>query len=103
LLQSLGLEIPIDPRTGIVLDMLNLATRNRSITACRMVSNDSKPLGCVMPDARKRDFPRLTAARGVAGIEDHIYSDLHRQSDLCAGRTVIGERHVPELPAPQLR
>lgn len=80
LLETLGLkalEIPTDPRTGMSLDALELATRQGRIAACLLVSNGSNPLGCVMPDEKKRLFATLTAARGVAVIEDDIYGDLH--------------------------
>lgn len=80
LLETLGLkalEIPTDPRTGMSLDALELATRQGGIAACLLVSNGSNPLGCVMPDEKKRLFATLTAARGVAVIEDDIYGDLH--------------------------
>ncbi|MBS1141489.1 MAG: transcriptional regulator, GntR family [Proteobacteria bacterium] len=84
LLESLGLkalEIPTDPRTGMSLEALDLATRNGGVAACLIVSNGSNPLGCVMPDERKRAFAALTAARGVAVIEDDIYGDLYMGSE----------------------
>jgi DNA-binding transcriptional MocR family regulator len=84
LLETLGLkalEIPTDPRTGMSVEALDLATRNGGIAACLIVSNGSNPLGCVMPDSKKRQFSELTAARGVAVIEDDIYGDLHLGSE----------------------
>lgn len=84
LLETLGLkalEIPTDPRTGMSVEALDLATRNGSIAACLIVANGSNPLGCVMPDDKKRQFSALTAARGVAVIEDDIYGDLHLGSE----------------------
>ncbi|NTV71771.1 MAG: PLP-dependent aminotransferase family protein [Azonexaceae bacterium] len=84
LLETLGLkalEIPTDPRTGMSVEALDMATRNGGIAACLIVSNGSNPLGCVMPDDRKRRFSALTAARGVAVIEDDIYGDLHLGSE----------------------
>lgn len=80
LLETLGLkalEIPTDPRTGISIEALDLATRDGSVAACLLVSNASNPLGCVMPDDKKRLFAALTATRGVPVIEDDIYGDLH--------------------------
>jgi DNA-binding transcriptional MocR family regulator len=84
LLETLGLkalEIPTDPRTGMSVEALDLATRHGGIAACLIVSNGSNPLGCVMPDDKKRLFSALTAARGVAVIEDDIYGDLHLGSE----------------------
>ena len=80
LLETLGLkalEIPTDPRTGLSVEALELASRQGGIAACLLVSNGSNPLGCVMPDEKKRQLAALTAARGVAVIEDDIYGDLH--------------------------
>lgn len=84
LLETLGLkalEIPTDPRTGLSVEALDLATRKGEVAACLVVSNGSNPLGCVMPDDKKRAFAALTAARGVAVIEDDIYGDLHLGPD----------------------
>jgi DNA-binding transcriptional MocR family regulator len=80
LLETLGLralEIPTDPRLGLSVEALDLASRNGGIAACLLVPNASNPLGSVMPDARKRQLAALTAARGIALIEDDIYGDLH--------------------------
>ena len=80
LLETLGLkalEIPTDPRTGISVEALDLATRHGGIAACLLVPNASNPLGSVMPDDRKRRLANLLASRNVAIIEDDIYGDLH--------------------------
>lgn len=80
LLETMGLqalEIPTDPRHGLSIEALDLATRQGKIAACLLVSNGSNPLGCVMPDERKRQLAKLAAARNVAIIEDDIYGDLH--------------------------
>ena len=80
LLETLGLkalEIPTDPRTGISVDALELASRDGRIAACLLVANGSNPLGCVMPDENKRRLAELTASRGIPLIEDDIYGDLH--------------------------
>ncbi len=80
LLETLGLkalEIPTDPRQGMSVEALELATRHGGVSACLIVPNASNPLGSVMPDERKRQLANLTAARGVAVIEDDIYGDLH--------------------------
>jgi len=80
LLETLGLkalEIPCDPRTGMSVEALELATRNGGVAACLLVANGSNPLGSVMPDERKRRLAALMAARGIPVIEDDIYGDLH--------------------------
>nr|MBL8410169.1 PLP-dependent aminotransferase family protein [Dechloromonas sp.] len=80
LLETLGLkalEIPTDPRHGMSVEALDLATRNGKVAACMLVPNASNPLGSMMPDENKRRLAALTAARGVPVIEDDIYGDLH--------------------------
>lgn len=80
LLETLGLralEIPTDPRHGVSVEALELASRQGGIAACLLVPNASNPLGSVMPDDKKRQLAALTAARGIALIEDDIYGDLH--------------------------
>jgi DNA-binding transcriptional MocR family regulator len=80
LLETLGLkalEIPTDPRTGLSIEALDLATRESQVTACLLVPNASNPLGSIMPDEHKRRLAKLTAERGVAVIEDDIYGDLY--------------------------
>ncbi len=80
LIETLGLkalEIPTDPRDGMSVEALELATRNGQVAACLLVPNASNPLGSLMPDEKKRQLANLTAARGVAVIEDDIYGDLH--------------------------
>ncbi len=80
LLETLGLkalEIPCDPRTGMSVEALELASRNGAIAACLLVSNGSNPLGSSMPDEKKRRLAALTAARDIPVIEDDIYGDLH--------------------------
>ena len=80
LLESLGLqalEIPTDPRSGISVEALDLASRQGKVAACLLVANASNPLGSVMPDDNKRRLARLAAERGFAVIEDDLYGDLH--------------------------
>lgn len=84
LLETLGLkalEIPTDPRTGMSVEALELASRNGGIAACLIVANGSNPLGCVMPDEHKRRLAALTASRNIPLIEDDIYGDLHFADD----------------------
>ncbi|MEF8716915.1 MAG: PLP-dependent aminotransferase family protein [Candidatus Accumulibacter necessarius] len=84
LLETLGLkalEIPTDPRTGLSIEALDLATRESRVAACLLVANASNPLGSIMPDENKRRLAKLTAERGVAVIEDDIYGDLHFGSE----------------------
>ena len=79
IIESLGmkaLEIPTDPRDGIVLDALASAMRRQKIKACLFVTNFSNPLGSCMPDANKKALVELLARREIPLIEDDIYGDL---------------------------
>jgi DNA-binding transcriptional MocR family regulator len=79
-IESLGmraLEIPTDPRNGIVLDALASALRRQKIKACLFVLNFSNPLGSCMPDTEKKALVELLARREIPLIEDDIYGDLY--------------------------
>lgn len=79
IIESLGmkaLEIPTDPRDGIVLDALASAVRRQKVKACLFVTNFSNPLGSCMPDANKKSLVELLARREIPLIEDDIYGDL---------------------------
>ncbi len=79
LIESLGmkaLEIPTDPRDGIVIDELASAIRRQEVRACLFVTNFSNPLGSCMPDANKKALVELLARREIPLIEDDIYGDL---------------------------
>lgn len=79
LLESLGLralEVPTHPRTGISVEALELATRDRRVAACLLVANGANPIGSVMPDEHKRRVAVLLAERGIPLVEDDIYGDI---------------------------
>ena len=79
LLEQLGLkalEIPTHPRHGLSVDALEIATRERRIAACLLVSNFNNPLGSLVPDEEKRRLVKLMAARKIPVIEDDIFGDL---------------------------
>jgi DNA-binding transcriptional MocR family regulator len=81
IIESLGmraLEIPTDPRTGISLDALELATRKAgAVQAVMLIPNFSNPLGALMPDEAKQRLVSMLDERGIPLIEDDIYGDLH--------------------------
>ena len=79
-LDALGLkalEIPVDPETGISLEHLDAALSRGGISAVVVTPNVHNPLGCVMPDERKREMIRLLEAHRVPAIEDETYAELH--------------------------
>lgn len=80
LLELLGLkalEIPTHPRHGMSVDALEIATRERRIAACLLVSNFNNPLGSLVPDHEKKRLAELMAARRIPVIEDDIFGSLH--------------------------
>lgn len=85
IIESLGmkaLEIPTDPRNGISLDALELATRKPgSVKAVIVMPTVQNPLGSTMPDDNKQKLVAMMQERDIAVIEDDIYGDLsfHRQ------------------------
>lgn len=84
LLEHLGLkalEIPTHPRDGMLVDALDIATRERKIAACLLVSNFNNPLGSLIPDSEKKRLAKLMAARQIPIIEDDIFGDLHYGPD----------------------
>jgi DNA-binding transcriptional MocR family regulator len=84
LLENLGLkalEIPTHPRHGMSVDALEVATRERRIAACMLVSNFNNPLGSLVPDTEKKRLADLMAARQIPVIEDDIFGNLHFGAD----------------------
>lgn len=79
-IERLGLkavEIPTHPRDGISIPALAAALDRHSVKACWLMTNFENPLGCLMPDDRKRDLVQLLEARGVPLIEDDVYGELY--------------------------
>ena len=78
-MQALGLravEIPMQPRTGMSLEALELALDTQPIKAVLAVPTVSNPMGTIMPTASKKRLAAMLARRGVPLIEDVICSDL---------------------------
>lgn len=72
-----ALEVPTNPRTGMSIDALELATRKGGVAACLLSPNVLNPSGAIMPDEHKQRLAALTAERDIPVIEDDIYGDLH--------------------------
>ncbi len=80
LAQSKGLnvlELPTHPQTGIELDALENAFKNKRIKVCLLMSNFSNPLGSCMPAENKREAVRLAEKYNVPIIEDDLYGDVY--------------------------
>lgn len=79
-LEVLGLravEIPVDPVFGMRIDVLAAALERGGVSAVVVTPNVHNPLGCIMPDDRKRELVELLALHGIPAIEDETYGDLH--------------------------
>lgn len=72
-----ALEIPVDPHTGVRLEVLAAALERGGVAAVVVTPNVQNPLGCIMPDERKRELAELLAKHDVPAIEDDTYGELH--------------------------
>ncbi len=78
-MQALGLravEIPMQPRTGLSIEALEVALDTQPIKAVVAVPTVSNPMGTVMPTASKKRLAELLERRGIPLIEDVICNDL---------------------------
>ena len=72
-----ALELPTDAATGVDFAALTQALKSRRIAACLFSSSFHNPLGCTMPDDKKRAVLDLLARHRVPLIEDDIYGDIY--------------------------
>ncbi|HEY1270166.1 MAG TPA: PLP-dependent aminotransferase family protein [Candidatus Binatia bacterium] len=78
-IESLGMkavEVPTDPRDGIILEALSSSLKRYPVKACLLVLNFNNPLGSCVPDSNKKELVKLLARREIPLIEDDIYGDL---------------------------
>jgi len=71
-----ALEVSTDPREGIRLDALESALGSTSVAAVVLTPNVHNPLGCVMPDERKRELAAVLDRFRAPTIEDDTYAEL---------------------------
>lgn len=71
-----ALEIPTEPKEGILLEHLETALKHCKIAACLIVSNFSNPLGSCMSDRKKQQLVELLNQFDVPLIEDDVYGEL---------------------------
>lgn len=79
LIQTLGmkaLEIPTHPTNGVVLEALELALRQGMVKAVMLQPNASNPLGCIMPDDKKKQLAALLETYQIPMIENDLYGEL---------------------------
>lgn len=70
------IEIPTDPRKGISIGALELASRQWSIDCLMLSSNYSNPTSARMPTEKKKTLLSLCERLGIHIIEDDVYGDL---------------------------
>lgn len=76
-----ALELPTDSDTGVDLAALEKALKAKSVSACLFASSFNNPLGCTMPEHKKRDVLALLSKHRVPLIEDDIYGDIYFGSE----------------------
>ncbi|WP_193210571.1 PLP-dependent aminotransferase family protein [Luteolibacter marinus] len=111
LVRDLGLrviEIPADPRGGLVVGALESALKKHRIAACVVQPHFQNPIGSVMPEANKKALAALADEYGFTIIEDDVYGDLghdgSRQPSIANyGERVIHLGSVSKTIAPGLR
>ena len=70
------IEIPTDPRTGISVGALELATQQWQVDCLLLSSNYSNPMSAHMPSAKKQTLLSLCERLNIHIIEDDVYGDL---------------------------
>ncbi|MET0808924.1 MAG: PLP-dependent aminotransferase family protein, partial [Pseudoxanthomonas sp.] len=75
-----AIEVQTHPRDGIDLDALETAISRHAPRACWLMPTFHNPLGCSMPEERKRALVVLLARHGIPLIEDDVYAELHYAS-----------------------
>ncbi|MCF8499645.1 MAG: PLP-dependent aminotransferase family protein [Rhodospirillum sp.] len=70
-------ELPTHPERGIDPEALSRALVRGGIAACLLSSSFNNPLGCLTPDAIKREIAGILSHHGIPLIEDDIYGDIH--------------------------
>ena len=73
----LAVEIATDPVTGLELDALEEAFDTMDIKAVLASPNISNPMGCQMPEEKKRELVNLMAERDIPLIEDDVYGSVY--------------------------
>lgn len=79
-LERIGLraiEVPTHPREGVDLAALEAALIKHQPKACWLMTNFQNPLGCLMPDEKKRELVALLTRHDVPLIEDDVYGELY--------------------------
>jgi DNA-binding transcriptional MocR family regulator len=72
-----AVEIPVHPRDGIDLEVLEQTLARHPIKACWCMTSFQNPMGATMPEARKQALVELLRRHQVPLIEDDVYAELY--------------------------
>ncbi len=72
-----AVEIPVHPRDGIDLEVLEQTLERLPVKACWSMTNFHNPIGASVPEARKAQLVELLAKHQVPLIEDDVYAELY--------------------------
>lgn len=111
LVRDLGLrviEIPVDPRSGMVIDALAKALKKHRIAACLVQPHFHNPIGSLMPEEHKKELAALADQHDFTIIEDDVYGDLAHKGERPQSIAVHSDRvihcgSVSKTIAPGLR
>ncbi len=79
-LEALGLralELPTHATDGINLKAAEQALEQHPVRACLVASSFNNPLGCLMPNTKKRALLALLTNKRIPLVEDDIYGDIY--------------------------
>jgi len=71
------IEIPMNPRSGMCLDSLEVLLQTHKIAACVGILNYNNPLGSLMPDENKRRLVQMLAEKAIPLVENDVYGDVY--------------------------
>ena len=80
LLKEFGLkviEIPMNPETGMNLDVLEFVLDRQPVKAVITIATNSNPIGSTMPPKQKQRLVELCETNSVLLLEDDIYGDIY--------------------------
>ncbi len=72
-----AVEIPLDPRQGMDIDVLKKVMKRQKIKAVVSIPNFNNPMSCLMPDANKKHLVNLLGEKNIPLIENDIYGDMY--------------------------
>ncbi|MDF0729589.1 GntR family transcriptional regulator MpaR [Pseudomonas entomophila] len=72
-----AVEIPVQPREGMDLDVLAQTLEKHPVKAVWCMTNFQNPVGASMPEAKKQALVELLHRHQVPLIEDDVYAELY--------------------------